>query len=75
MNNSYSINEAAELLQKENKQFVTIIENGNMFVEYYAPKIADQQTPHKKDELYVIASGSSEFIRGKESRLCKTQHG
>ena len=37
------------------------MEDGKMTVEYYAPKITDEQQPHKKDELYIIASGTSGF--------------
>lgn len=37
-----------------------------MSVEYYAPEKVDQQTPHKQDELYVVASGSGTFFRDGE---------
>ena len=37
-----------------------------MSVEYYAPDKVDQQTPHKQDELYVIASGSGIIFRNGE---------
>ena len=66
-----SIDEAAELLKNEKNRFVTVIEDGNMSVEYYAPKDADKQKPHTKDELYIIASGYSEFLRDKKMINCK----
>jgi uncharacterized protein YjlB len=28
----------------------------------YAPRSDDSQTPHRQDELYVVASGSGEFV-------------
>jgi mannose-6-phosphate isomerase-like protein (cupin superfamily) len=31
-------------------------------VEYYAPRGADVQTPHERDEIYVIATGSGWFV-------------
>ena len=37
-----------------------------MSVEYYAPEKVDLQTPHRQDELYVIVSGSGNFIRNGE---------
>lgn len=66
-----SIDEAIELLKKEDNKFVEVITDGKMTVEYYAPKMIDEQTPHKKDELYIIASGSSDFIRNEEAINCK----
>ena len=38
-----------------------------MTVEYYAPKKIDEQQPHKKDEIYIIASGNSDFYRNGET--------
>ncbi len=35
-------------------------------VRYYAPKGADNQTPHDQDELYFVISGSGTFERGAE---------
>ena|ERR1700743_588030 len=46
--------------------FVKIMEHGSMFVEIYKPRITDHQTPHLQDEIYVIISGSGEFINGGE---------
>jgi mannose-6-phosphate isomerase-like protein (cupin superfamily) len=43
--------------------FVTLLRHGDLEVEYYKPDKVDKQRPHKKDELYVIASGSGEFVR------------
>lgn len=41
-----------------------ILAHGSMVVEYYAPRPADSQTPHTRDELYVIAAGSGWFVNG-----------
>jgi len=35
-----------------------------MSVEIYKPLQTDNQTPHLQDELYVIISGSGEFLNG-----------
>jgi mannose-6-phosphate isomerase-like protein (cupin superfamily) len=35
-------------------------------VELYAPVGADGQSPHDRDELYIIASGTGIFSRGAE---------
>jgi len=35
-----------------------------MSVEIYRPRQTDKQTPHLQDELYIIISGSGEFMNG-----------
>ncbi|PHR62599.1 MAG: cupin [Robiginitomaculum sp.] len=35
-------------------------------VELYAPVGMDRQTPHSRDELYIIATGTGTFSRGDE---------
>lgn len=39
-----------------------LFEHGTLRVKIYAPRGNDAQTPHKQDELYVIARGSGEFV-------------
>lgn len=65
-----SLNAAQNLLQKEDHPFVKVLENATMSVEYFAPKNEDTQTPHKQDELYIIAEGSSDFYRNGEIIKC-----
>lgn len=36
---------------------------GSMTVELYRPRGADLQTPHSRDELYIIRSGRALFVR------------
>ena len=38
-----------------------VLKHGSMTLEYYAPQGADTQTPHIKDEIYVISSGHGWF--------------
>jgi len=57
-----SLETAKTKLSKENqKRFVTLLEHGSMYVEYYAPVEKDLQTPHEQDELYVVVSGKGIF--------------
>ena len=61
--NYATINNALETLRNTNGQlFATVMARCNMSVEIYKPEKVDLQTPHKQDELYVIISGSGEFI-------------
>ncbi len=43
-----------------------LLEHGSLEVRYYAPRGTDPQTPHTRDELYVIVSGRGWFVRGNE---------
>lgn len=66
-----TIAEAIEVLKKEkDKAFAVLATNGSMSIEYFAPKNVDEQQPHRQDEIYVIASGSSQFYRGGEIINC-----
>jgi mannose-6-phosphate isomerase-like protein (cupin superfamily) len=42
-------------------EFISLLRHGDLEIEYYKPVETDKQTPHLKDEVYVIASGSGEF--------------
>jgi mannose-6-phosphate isomerase-like protein (cupin superfamily) len=44
--------------------FAGVMEHGTMSVEIYRPDKLDHQAPHRQDELYVIISGSGEFLNG-----------
>jgi mannose-6-phosphate isomerase-like protein (cupin superfamily) len=46
--------------------------DGDLEVRLYAPKGSDPQTPHDRDELYVIASGAGQFRVDDRLTPCKT---
>jgi mannose-6-phosphate isomerase-like protein (cupin superfamily) len=48
----------------EGLRSVEVISHGTMVVKYYAPRMRDEQTPHTRDELYVVARGSGTFVNG-----------
>ncbi|HEV2763838.1 MAG TPA: cupin domain-containing protein [Pyrinomonadaceae bacterium] len=48
----------------EGKRFSTVFERGQLLVEIYAPRGHDPQQPHARDEAYVVAVGSGEFVCG-----------
>jgi mannose-6-phosphate isomerase-like protein (cupin superfamily) len=41
---------------------VSVFEHGSLVVKLYAPGGHDDQTPHSRDEVYVVAAGNGEFI-------------
>jgi len=55
--------EASDLLSKLPLPFSVLFERGDVSIELYAPRGSDTQSPHTRDELYIIASGSGTFRR------------
>jgi mannose-6-phosphate isomerase-like protein (cupin superfamily) len=46
--------------------------DGDLEVRLYAPKSHDPQTPHDRDELYIVASGAGQFrVEGRRTP-CQT---
>ena len=50
----------------DGKRFVELLTHGSLSVEIYAPRGHDPQTPHTRDEAYVVLEGRGEFINGSE---------
>ena len=44
--------------------FAELLAHGTLSVEVYAPRGEDKQTPHTRDEVYVVISGRGEFVYG-----------
>ncbi|KVQ66920.1 cupin domain-containing protein [Burkholderia territorii] len=56
------INESLARLDDEGTLFTTLFRHGTLDVELYRPRGEDLQTPHTRDEVYVIATGASRFV-------------
>ena len=52
------------LRERKGAAFITLFEHGSLAVEIYRPERVDPQQPHSRDEIYVIISGSGEFLNG-----------
>lgn len=50
------------------QRFVTLLRHGSLEVEVYAPQGRDLQSPHTRDELYIVVSGSGHFDNGGDVR-------
>ncbi len=46
------------------RQSALLLAHGSLELRWYAPAKVDSQTPHSRDEVYVVASGSGWFRRG-----------
>jgi len=55
--------EASRLLSELPLPFAELFARGDVSVELFAPRRADTQTPHTRDELYIVSSGSGTFRR------------
>jgi mannose-6-phosphate isomerase-like protein (cupin superfamily) len=63
-----SLDEAKALLPgPQGDRSAQVYAHGSLVVKMYAPRGVDTQTPHARDEVYIVASGSGEFVSG-ESR-------
>lgn len=56
----------ARLPGPEGERYVELFQHGTLSVELYAPRGDDPQTPHTRDEVYVVAQGSGYFRNGNE---------
>jgi mannose-6-phosphate isomerase-like protein (cupin superfamily) len=43
---------------------VPIFAHGSLVVELYQPRGHDPQTPHRRDEVYVVSRGTGKFFDG-----------
>jgi mannose-6-phosphate isomerase-like protein (cupin superfamily) len=56
-----SIDDARKKLDDSKNLFLELFTHGTLSLEVYRPQQRDRQTPHDRDEIYVITSGSGEF--------------
>lgn len=48
-------------LHGHDKPFILAWERGELEIELYQPRGEDSQTPHTRDEVYVVVTGSGDF--------------
>lgn len=57
----------------QGERSVALFEHGSLVVKLYAPRGSDPQTTHSRDEVYVVAQGSGEFVCGGERQPFQPQ--
>ncbi|GAB4530622.1 MAG: hypothetical protein Tsb0010_12240 [Parvularculaceae bacterium] len=57
---------AAIAAREDGGRFARVMAHGTMFAGLYAPRGEDRQTPHSRDEIYVVMSGEGEFVNDGE---------
>jgi mannose-6-phosphate isomerase-like protein (cupin superfamily) len=55
---------AAMLPTPDGKRSAAVFEHGTLQVKLYAPRGADPQQPHTRDEAYVVVRGAGWFVNG-----------
>jgi mannose-6-phosphate isomerase-like protein (cupin superfamily) len=53
---------ARAIPSKDGKLYAELFRHGTLAIEIYAPRGADPQQPHTRDELYIVAAGSGTFF-------------
>ncbi|WP_132355219.1 cupin domain-containing protein [Photorhabdus khanii] len=56
--------ETATFLPSLPQPFAVLFERGQLSVELFSPVGVDTQTPHDRDEIYIVSSGYGVFRRG-----------
>jgi len=59
-----SLTDSLKSLYDEETLFSTFFTHGSLAVELYKPNNVDLQKPHERDEIYVVACGTSHFTVG-----------
>lgn len=62
---------AAHALNEPGRLSARIFGHGSLEVRWYAPHGVDPQTPHDRDEAYVIVSGEGQFRCGGTLAACR----
>ena len=56
----------AQMPPADEEQYVVVFNHGTLEVGVYAPRGRDDQTPHTRDEAYLVARGTGTFLCGNE---------
>jgi mannose-6-phosphate isomerase-like protein (cupin superfamily) len=59
----------AALPTEPDEQYVIVFRHGTFEAGLYAPRGVDEQTPHSRDEAYVVIKGSGAFVCGSSRKL------
>jgi len=59
-----TVENATRALEGHSNPFKEFFKHGTLSIEFYKPEGVDLQTPHSRDEIYVVASGTGYFVNG-----------
>ena len=55
----------------DGERYAVAFEHGSMTLGFYAPRGLDPQTPHERDEVYIIHAGRAQIVIGAERHECQ----
>src|SRR5438093_13747923 len=58
----------AHLPESQRERSIALFHHGTLTVKLYAPRGSDPQTPHTRDEIYVVIRGTGDFVCAGERR-------
>jgi len=58
----------ARLPESQRERSIVLFQHGTLTVKLYAPRGSDPQSPHTRDEIYVVIRGTGDFICPGECR-------
>lgn len=61
-----TVAEAMGMPVPEGQRSAPVLAHGTLLVRYYAPCGHDPQTPHTRDEVYIVIRGSGRFVNGEQ---------
>ena len=61
----------ADAKWKEGVWFTNAFTKNDFELEFFAPRGTDYQTPHERDEFYLIVSGAAALVKENETVECR----
>ena len=72
MYNKHTVEQALQkMAESEDKTYAVLRNHGTLELGFYQPVGTDPQNPHDQDELYIVQSGSGQFVVENESQPFK----
>lgn len=68
---NFTLPTALKALEGEEFPYKELFSHGTLSIEIYKPESIDDQEPHDQDEVYVIASGTGQFVNGQSRHSFK----
>jgi mannose-6-phosphate isomerase-like protein (cupin superfamily) len=63
-----TLKEALARLAESESDYMRLIEQPKFDLGLYQPIVIDPQTPHARDELYIVAAGTGRFVCAGQTR-------
>jgi len=72
MNERMTVEGAMQAVADSDDRYGILLQQDDIEVGFYAPRGTDPQSPHDRDEVYVIQAGSGIFVLGDDEQPFET---